>query len=483
MSPLRHLLYTLVFALGCNGVVAQSLGEPVVADSLLQDTVAVLSFAEYMQMVRDHHPVMRRSQLITRQADFGVREARGAFDPYAFANIDEKLFKGTEYYNYRTAGLKLPTWYGIELKAQYEDNKGVYLNPESLTPLESGLFSAGLSVTLGQGLFIDERRAGLRRAQILQDLSLAEQRALVNEVLLEAGEAYWNWYAAYRQVLVFEEGLQLAQVRNEAVIRGAELGDRPMVDTLEATIQVQNRQLSLTTAQLEYQNAQAYLSVYLWSEGLVPLELTEAARPELDGLSVTEPAVVNEWLLMADTLIQQHPEYLLAQGKIAQIEIDRRLKLEQLKPTLNLNYNLLTEGVSTEVRDTYTTNNYKWGVEFAFPLFLRKARGGVQVANLKLEGAQFDLVNKQAGLLAKIEASSNKVIVTQDQVEQYRQIVQNYLRLVNAEQRLFRAGESSLFLVNSREQSYISAQLKLIETIVKNQVAQLEAQFALGRLQ
>ena len=47
---------------------------------------------------------------------------------------------------------------------------------------------------------------------------------------------------------------------------------------------------------------------------------------------------------------------------------------------------------------------------------------------------------------------------------------------------MFEIGESSLFMVNSREMDYIQAQLKLIELISKNQTAYIGTLHALGTL-
>ena len=46
-------------------------------------------------------------------------------------------------------------------------------------------------------------------------------------------------------------------------------------------------------------------------------------------------------------------------------------------------------------------------------------------------------------------------------------MVSNYSLLLKAEERIFFIGESSLFLINSREQKLIEGQLKEIELIVK----------------
>jgi hypothetical protein len=91
-------------------------------------------------------------------------------------------------------------------------------------------------------------------------------------------------------------------------------GDRPFIDTVEAGIQVQNRKLNLQQAQLEYQNARALLSVYLWFDGAVPLELEETTTPPT--WAETAHVTFNpELVLQIDTLISSHPELQIYEYK------------------------------------------------------------------------------------------------------------------------------------------------------------------------
>jgi outer membrane protein TolC len=64
----------------------------------------------------------------------------------------------------------------------------------------------------------------------------------------------------------------------------------------------------------------------------------------------------------------------------------------------------------------------------------------------------------------------------------YRETVANYQRLLDAELRKFSIGESSIFLINSRENKLIDAQLKLIK--LESSLPKLEAGvlWAAGRL-
>ncbi len=132
------------------------------------------------------------------------------------------------------------------------------------------MWYAGVSASVGKGLFIDQRRAVLQQAKIGVNASIEERRVIYNTLLYEAGSAYWDWFKAYNEVQVYTNGLAFAQQRFEATKNTAVLGERPYIDTLESIIQVQNRQISLQQAQLDYKNATARLGIYLWVDGIIP---------------------------------------------------------------------------------------------------------------------------------------------------------------------------------------------------------------------
>ena len=69
-----------------------------------------------------------------------------------------------------------------------------------------------------------------------------------------------------------------------------------------------------------------------------------------------------------------------------------------------------------------------------------------------------------------------------NQLEIYKGNILNYYKLWSAEKRLFDAGESSLFMINSRENSYINAQLKLNEFNLKFNKSVLELQYSKAQL-
>jgi outer membrane protein TolC len=438
----------------------------------------VLTFEDFNAIVKQHHPVAQQAELQLKRGEASVQMARGAFDPKVGTDVGQKYYKGDQYYSLIDAGLKVPTWFGIELNAGYEQNGGLFLNPENSTS-GGGLVYAGITLPVGRGLFIDERRAELRKAQIFQKSTVVEQRLMMNELLYDAGKAYWNWFEAFQVLTVYQEVVNLAQLRLEAVRQEAYAGDRSAIDTVEAGIQWQNRQLGLKQAQLNFKNATARLSIFLWQQGQVPLEIVEGTVP-VGREEVSAVTTDAEQVLQIDSVISDHPYLRQFRYRIDQMRIERKVKLEQFKPQVDLKYNALSQVVGSSPFSDLSPNNLTWGLQFSMPIPLRKERGALRLTDIKLQETDLKVVDQQAVINAKAQIAINELETTFDQAVLYRQTVADYSRLLDGERQKFEAGESSLFLLNAREVGFIETRIKYVELLAKNQQAELNVRYSLG---
>ena len=410
-----------------------------------------------------------------------ILKAKGGFDPTIFNQIDQKYFDSNQYYNLIQAGLKIPTWYGIEVKTGFESYKGNFLNPQDKTP-NGGLWYGGVSLNLGQGMMIDQRRSELFKARIYQQSTLSEQKMQLNELIYESGYAYWNWFSAFYSKQVVLEAFQLSIERFEAVKLTTELGDRASIDTVEASIQVQNRESMFRNYEAELSISQYKLSTFLWSQDNEPLELDSNTVPlniEYGYSLYLEKAIL---MFDIDSVLINHPFLQISNFKIKSLEIDARLKREMLKPQLNIQYNLLNEPINNNPINSLSINNYKWGLNFEMPIFLRKERGDLAIAELKVQDAEFTFNNNKVYIEYKIKSAAVDYKNAISQVKIYKRTVEDTKLLLDAEMQMFENGESSLFLINAREITYIQAKLKLIEGIVKSQQALIAFKFAMAKL-
>ena len=212
------------------------------------------SFQEYLGYVKKYHPLLKQANLVLNAGEANLLRARGSFDPKIEVDFNTKEFINTEYYNELSAAFNVPVWYGIEFKANYENNSGEYLNPDMTTP-EDGLYSVGVSISLAQGLIMNDRMASLKKARFFQDQTKAERDLLVNQLLYEASIAYFNWLQAYKEEQIYINFLNNASTRLKAIKRSYDEGDKAAIDTLEAKITVQNWLLGRKVAKLKRQKA------------------------------------------------------------------------------------------------------------------------------------------------------------------------------------------------------------------------------------
>lgn len=421
------------------------------------DSLQILRFSEFLAYVKEFHPVARQAGLAISAGQANLIRARGGFDPRIEVDYDRKEFKGSEYYDRLNATFRIPAWYGIELKGSFEQTDGLFLSPDETLPSE-GLYSAGLKVSLAKGMWINERMATLRQARYFSEQARADRDLMVNEILFNASLAYFNWLQAYYEVEIYHDFLQNAETRFRGIRQSALAGEIAPIDTVEAKITMQDRALSLEQARVQFLNKSLELSNFLWLSGNIPVELQPGVVPDPDPTEDIDQILEIRELLPDNIPLANHPKLRSLDYKIKALEVEKRLKVNQLLPKIDLEYNFLTE--SPRLINSYQTMNYKGGVSFALPLFLRRERGELKMAQVKLQDANLEMDNAEVSIRNKIRALYLELNSYETQNTLIADMVANYRTLLEAEERKFGFGESSLFLINSREGKLLEGELK-----------------------
>ncbi|MER2997604.1 TolC family protein [Pontibacter populi] len=453
------------------------------AQPVTPDSVQILTLKEFYQLILQHHPVASQAELLTEQAKQELRMARGTLDPVFNSKLSRKEFGGKEYYTTWTNTLRIPTWFGPEIRAGFDKAQGQYLNPENKTP-ENGLSYAGISVPLGQGLFIDERRNTIQQARLAQDIAEADRVKMINKLLLEATKDYRDWQLYYNTMLVYRESLELAAFRLSAVRARVWEGDLAAIDTVEALTEVQNRDVMLQEALLDYNNARLRISQHLWAENNVPLELEAQTIP-----SVTD----TETIVLSTERMQQvlesartnHPDLRKVDLKGQQLTFERRMATNKLLPKLNADYNVLQRDffVTPEAfEEEHLGSNYKLGASLSIPLFMREERGKLQLTKVKQQHNTLELAHTTRAVENGILAAYNEWLSLENQIALQERMVDNARTLRNGELTRFQNGESSLFLINTREMKLMEAQVKLLNLKAKYAKARAQLYWAAGSL-
>ena len=258
---------------------------------------------------------------------------------------------------------------------------------------------------------------------------------------------------------MYEEYNTNAQIRFKGIQSLIQQGDKPAIDSIEAGIIVKNRQLNLEDANLKLAKAKLELSNFLWLENNIPLELADQLIPEKQLEFTIQESLKTNDLLNCDFSIINHPKINALESKIEMLNVEKKLKANMLLPKIDAGYSYLSE---PNYFNNYQFENYKIGLDFYFPLFLRKERGSLKLAKYKIQETEFTLNLEKVQLANKINAQKTEIESLVKQKDLIKGLVKDNLTMLNSEERLFSFGESSLFLINTRENNVVIAQLSKI---------------------
>jgi outer membrane protein TolC len=257
-------------------------------------------------------------------------------------------------------------------------------------------------------------------------------------------------------VQLYTEYLNNAEIRFKGITSLIKNGDKPQIDSVEAGIVLKNRRLNLEESQLKLIKAKLELSNYLWLDNNIPLELQDNIIPEFNlDKSIEETLKINE-LLVSTISIENHPKINAIQNKLDILEVERKLKANSLLPKVDIGYHYLSE---PNYWNSTNFNNYKIGMNFNFPIFLRKERGALQLAKFKIQDTRLSLELERVQLKNKINAQQTEIKSIDRQRKIIIDLVKDNSTMLQSEERLFSFGESSIFLLNTRENNLVIAQL------------------------
>lgn len=427
--------------------------------SFAQDSLK-LSHQEFLNIVKNYHPLALKYQLQNKIANAEITKARGNFDPVLAGKLGEKNIDGTKYYEQKNVELGIPTWYGIDITGSYN-----YLDGEKLNNSETkgGLYQFGVTIPLAKNLLYDKRRAMLDQAKFGLKMTEAEQIVLTNELLLDAENTYWDWVKNYEIYKLQKSAVEINRKRLELTKKTYEFGERPAIDTVEAASQLQSFELQERNAYLNFVKSTQELQMFLWKDKQDLYEIAQLIFPsssldEHSGYSDYEFLLQN----LESKLLLNHAslEYYLQKQNI--LESERRLKWQSFLPKIDFTYNFFNkENYKSDFLPLFD-NNFQYGLKLEIPIFQRQARADYEIAKLKISQNQQDSQLKLREVNTKIETYKYEVTNYFSQIDISAKNLNNYQRLLNAEETRFGNGESSLFLINSRENKLLDAREKTL---------------------
>ena len=161
-----------------------------------------------------------------------------------------------------------------------------------------------------------------------------------------------------------------------------------------------------------------------------------------------------------------HPDVRKAEGKVAQAAADRALARQAMIPLASAElYALRGNGSGTGfdfgnaiARDA----NYKGAISVASPLLFFKERGKFRSTDAKFERAGLEALEMRRDVVLLVRTAINDLAQYDAQLTLQRDAVRLFRILSAGERAKFDAGESTLFLVNTRERQVLDEELKFV---------------------
>ncbi|MFM7671005.1 MAG: TolC family protein [Bacteroidota bacterium] len=450
------------------------------SSAALKAQTATLSPEELIDWIRKYHPIALQADIRVEQSQSSVRMARAGFDPVLENETAQKTWNDRMYYYYNRPELSLPTWFGATFYAGQEFVAG---NEVLSTDTKGETNYLGVSVPLAKNLLMDKRRATLRTAQVLQKASLVEKRIALNDLIKEGLYTYWDWVRSFEQRQQIKKTYLASEQRLNLIREGFRKGDRPAMDTLEAWAQMQQLAGMLTEAELQWQTQLRELSNFLWQADAVAYELSPKIEPDVRSRGMQSdsfpPSPSDKWSELLKTqnpLLQRYPL------KLQELDIEKRLKFQDLLPDIRFQYNQLGRGYdfSKTFSQPMFENNYRYGLKMQLPLRLSMGRGSYQLAKQKIHETQLDRTWKQWSLENKLQNRLTEYNNLREQIDLQETATTGFSKLLELETMRFKQGESSLFLVNTREIRWLESAGKLLQLKIKRKQTRAAIDHLLG---
>jgi HAE1 family hydrophobic/amphiphilic exporter-1 len=239
-------------------------------------------------------------------------------------------------------------WNGLTFDTSFDNSRVTSANPfVSLNPFYTTQLTFAVTQPLMRGRKTDAQRAlvTIRRRDQEASLAVLEERALA--VATEVEQAYWDLVAARRQVDVDAEAANLARIQLEQDRRMIAAGSLPQVELSAAEAELERHMDALYRSTGNVTAVENNLKTLLardrsdtlWQDEIVPLDSGAAAPP---AIVVVRDAV--------EEAVRRRPELKEIDANLAANEVRTKQNADVLRPQVNVVASYSLAGLAGSVR-------------------------------------------------------------------------------------------------------------------------------------
>lgn len=426
--------------------------------------------------LRDH-PMLDAASASKEAAEGRHLSARGAFDPRLRARA-----AGTPlgYYRYgvvdtevraRTIALGMVAFAGWRL-----GRGDIPIYDGKLATTNAGEIRAGIEVPVLRDAAIDAPRALRKRTDVEVDIAALEREQRALELSREAAIAYWDWVAARGRADVRTRQLRLAQDRDLGLRKQAAEGNIAEIELLDNARVIATREAIVVGAERDATVTALALSLYLRDAKGEPVVADAFEAPRL-----TVSTMPADHDVQADVAAarDRRPDVRIASARLRIAAIDVRLARNSRLPAL---------GVQTyaakDLGDgpgSLRPAELGVGVGFEIPIPLRTARGDLAAARAveRRIGHEQRFLLERVGV--EIRAAHADTLAAHRRAEIATRQAGLAERLAEAERQRLGLGDSTVLIVNLREEAAADAAASAIDAVADYRRAHARYRVATGR--
>ncbi len=372
------------------------------------------------------------------------------------------------------------------------NNRFVFLNPAIRTNLN---FSLTQPLLRNRGFFA--QRAPIVIARINQQVSRGRFEQQLSDIVQTAENQYWDVVQARENLVVLRNSLALAEKSHERDKRALELGALPPLDIFRSQAEVASRRVQVTTAEYQLKQQEDALRRLIAADldpavRNVPLDLVDPPAPpvRLESVEVEEAV---------ERALRSRPELDNLRRQQAVEDINIRLALNSLKPDLRLGANysssglggnllergtLIAGGLSDALRQLFDFSNptYGFSVQLSLPIKSRQAQAELAAAEIAHRKNLYQQRELEQQVTLEVRNAVNRLEQSKANIAGATVARDAARKNLEAEQRKYELGASTIFFVLEAQQRASDAETRLLEASVAYKKAVVAVQRARASL-
>lgn len=364
-----------------------------------------------------------------------------------------------------------------------------------------------VSQPLLQGFGLAVNRRNIVVAKRNQDISdLAFQDQLIT-VVVRVQQLYWDLVSLRSNADAQREALGLAQKLYQDNQRRVEIGTLAPIEIVRAEAEVAAREENLTIAETQLRQQETLLKNALSVNGMASPSLMSSRIIPTDTIQVPQFEAIGPIDALMRQAIAKRPDIEQSRIQLGNRDINLKAIRNARLPTLSVSFDLTNNGLAGQFNELFVPSpgqspgdefflgglgsalnqvlarnfpDYQVGVSLAIPLRNRQAQADLTATMLERRQAEVRLRQSENGIRVEVQ---NAVIGLEQARARYQTAIKStelQRRTLEAEQKKFDLGASTIFLVVQAQRDLALARSAEIASMNNYVIAKIELERATG---